>query len=374
MTQAPSLARKVPFNTLRPGVQAMRPELDAAIARVLDSGWFLMGAELDAFERAFAAYHGLTEPAIGVGSGTDAIHIGLRALGVQPGDEVLVPANAGVPPVAATVAAGAVPVFCDVDPHTFGLDPARVAPAITPRTRTIVVVHLYGQPAAVDAIMRIAAARGVRVLEDCAQAHGARLNGQLVGTFGDAAAFSFYPTKNLGALGDGGAILTRDPAVGERARLLRVYGWRERYLSEVHSTVSRLSELQAAVLSVRLRHLEEGNAARRRLAARYQAGLSGAPVLLPPPGGVFHLFVIRSAYREALRAFLAERGIDTDVHYPLAADMQPAYRQFGRGPLPVTAQLTREVLSLPLYPELAEADVDYVVEQVRAFAARRHGA
>jgi dTDP-4-amino-4,6-dideoxygalactose transaminase len=355
---------RIPFNALKPGVEAIRPELDAAVARVLDSGLFLMGPELARFEQAFAAYHGRALQAVGVGSGTDAIRIGLQALGVRPGDEVLVPANAGVPPVAATVAAGGVPVFCEVDPYTHALAPEEVMRRRTQRTRAVLVVHLYGQPARITDIR--AAADGLLLLEDCAQAHGATVNGQLVGTFGDAAAFSFYPTKNLGALGDGGAVLTARPDVAERAKLLRMYAWRQKYVSEEQAVVSRLDEIQAALLSAKLPHLDAWNAQRRRLAGRYRAALNGSVEALPPEG-VFHLFVIRSERRDALRAFLAERGVGTDIHYPMPVHLQRPFVPFARGPLPETERLAREVLSLPLYPELAERDVDDVAEQVRAF-------
>jgi dTDP-4-amino-4,6-dideoxygalactose transaminase len=362
---------RVPFNALGPGVQAIRPELEAAIARVLDSGWFLLGPELERFERAFAAYHGEAYQAVGVGSGTDALRIGLQALGIEPGDDVLVVANAGVPPVAAVVAAGARPVFCDVDPATHNLDPAEIARRVTPRSGAVLVVHLFGHAAPMDAIVGEARARGLLVLEDCAQAHGARHAERLVGTWGDAAAFSFYPTKNLGALGDAGAVLSADPAVAERVRLLRMYGWREKYHSERHSTVSRLDELQAACLSAKLAHLEEWNAARRRLAGVYRAELGEVSQQVGlPPEGVFHLFVVRTAARDALRAFLAEQGIGTDVHYPRPAHLQAPYVAFGGGPgwLPRTERLADEVLSLPLYPELPEADAAFVAQQVRRWA------
>jgi dTDP-4-amino-4,6-dideoxygalactose transaminase len=365
-------ARKIPFNALAPGVQAMRGELDAAIARVLDRGWFVMGPEVPAFEQHFAAYHAADMFAVGVGSGTDALTIGLLALGVQPGDDVLVVANAGIPPVAALVATGARPVFCDVDPSTHTLEPSEIERRVTPRTKAVLVVHLFGQPAAMTAIVGQAHALGLKVLEDCAQAHGAVYDGRVVGTLGDAAAFSFYPTKNLGALGDGGAVLTADPAVAERARLLRMYGWRQRYTSQIHSTVSRLDEIQAALLSAKLPHLDDWNATRRRLAQRYFEGLNGL-VELPPSDGVFHLFVIRTPRRDALRAFLAQQGIGTDVHYPLPAHLQAPYVQYASGALPHTERLASEILSLPIYPELPTADVDYVVEQVGAFSAS-HGA
>ena len=348
---------RVPFNVLAPGIQAIRPELEFAIARVLDSGWVLMGPELQAFEREFAAYHGAQLQAVGVGSGTDALRIGLQALGVEPSDDVLVTANAGVPPVAALVAAGARPVYCDVDPATHTLDPAEVERKVTPRTRALLVVHMYGRAADMSAICEAASAHGLKVLEDCAQAHGARHQGRLVGTFGDAAAFSFYPTKNLGALGDAGALLTADANVAERARLLRMYGWRTKYVSDLHATVSRLDELQAAVLRVKLAHLDEWNARRAELAGRYFARLPGW-LGLPPRDGVFHLFVIRTPHRDELRSYLAENGVGTDVHYPLP-DVS----------LPHTEQLANDVLSLPLYPELSDETVDYIAGLLRAHGA-----
>jgi dTDP-4-amino-4,6-dideoxygalactose transaminase len=357
---------RVPFNALAPGIAAIRPELDAAIARVLDSGWVLMGPELEAFEREFAAYHGPQLSAVGVGSGTDALRIGLQALGVEPGDDVLITANAGVPPVAALVAAGARPVYCDVDPATHTMDPAEVERRLTPRTKAMVVVHLYGHAADMTAICAAAQRHGLKVLEDCAQAHGARHQGRLVGTFGDAAAFSFYPTKNLGAVGDAGAILTSDAGVADCARLLRMYGWRTKYLSEVHSTVSRMDELQAAVLRVKLAHLDEWNAARQRLAARYVEALPDW-VRLPPPNGVFHLFVITLRERDALRKYLGDHGVGTDVHYPLPAHQQTPYAADTR--LPNTERLAHEVLSLPLYPELSVESVDYVASLLRAHGA-----
>lgn len=371
MSVAP--ARTIALNALAPGVAAIRGELDAAIARVLSSGWFLEGAETTAFEREFAEYHGPHRQAVGVGSGTDALRIGLQALGVKPGDEVLVAANAGVPPVAAVVAADARPVFCDVDLATQALDPEEIPRRATPKTRAILVVHLYGAPAPMASIMAKARARGLLVLEDCAQAHGALSQGHLVGTLGDAAAFSFYPTKNLGALGDGGAVVSADADVVDRARALRMYGWRTRYVSEVHATVSRLDELQAAVLRVKLAHLDEGNRARASLAARYRSRLSDVAGVLAPTETlgdrhVYHLFVIRLKRRDAARAYLAERGVASGVHYPLPAHLQAPYRQYAAGSLPNTERLAREVLSLPMYPELSLDDVDFVAQHVRCCA------
>jgi dTDP-4-amino-4,6-dideoxygalactose transaminase len=294
----------------------------------------------------------------------------LRALGIQPGDDVLVTANAGVPPVAAVVAAGGRPVFCDVDAQTHTLDPEEIERRRTPRSRALVVVHLYGQPALMEPIVERAHRHGLKVLEDCAQAHGARLAGRRVGTLGDAAAFSFYPTKNLGALGDAGALLSADATVADRARLLRMYGWRKRYISEEHSTVSRMDEIQAAVLSVKLRHLDRWNAIRRGLAERYRAQLPEG-VVGPPMEGVFHLFVVRTKRRDELKSHLERNGVKTDIHYPLPAHLQAPYAQFGGGAdsLPVTERLANEVLSLPMYPELAPEDVDYVCQVLQTYGA-----
>jgi dTDP-3-amino-3,4,6-trideoxy-alpha-D-glucose transaminase len=359
---------RVPFNVLAPGVQSIRAELDTAIARVLDSGWFLAGPEVEAFEHEFGAYHGAGFESVAVGTGTDALRIGLLALGIEPGDEVLVVANAGVPPIAAVVAAGARPVFCDVDPRTHTLDPEEIDRRVTAHTRAVLVVHLYGQAAAMEAVSAAARRHGLKVLEDCAQAHGAMCQGRRVGTFGDAAAFSFYPTKNLGALGDGGALLTADAGTADRARLLRQYGWRHKYVSELQSTVSRLDEIQAAMLRVKLRHLDEWNAARVRLASRYRARLPEW-VVLPAPDGVFHLFVARTSRRDGLRRHLADNGVGTDVHYPLPAHLQTPYVGYATGSLPETERLAGEVLSLPLYPELADDSVDYVCRVIGAYGA-----
>ncbi len=375
----PFTARPVPLNALAPGVERMRGEIDAAIDRVLRGGWFTLGPELARFEEAFAAYHGTNVAAVGVGTGTDALRIALQALGVEPGDEVLVVANAGVPPVAALVAAGAHPVFCDVDPATHTLLPDEIDRRATSRTRAVLVVHLYGHPAEMDPIVERAHVRGLKVLEDCAQAHGARYRGGLVGTLGDAAAFSFYPTKNLGALGDGGAVLSADPAVLDRVRLLRLYGWRQKYVSEIQSTVTRLDDLQAAVLGAKLPHLDAWNARRREIADLYcreLAGVRGVTLPVDRDGGhVYHLYVVQTPERDALRNYLRERGVGTDVHYPLPAHLQPPYRDGGGGErsLPHTERLAREVLSLPMYPELSDDDVRYVAEQVRSWATSRDG-
>jgi len=366
------MSTTIPLVDLKAAYHRLQGEIDAAVARVLAGGWYILGPEVAAFEAEFAAWLGV-DHAVGVASGTDAVLLALRALGVGPGDEVITVAHTAVATVAAIELAGATPRFVDIDPATYTLDPARLAAAVTPQTRAIIPVHLYGAPADMDAVLAVARAHGLLVVEDCAQAHGARYRGRMVGTLGDAAAFSFYPTKNLGALGDGGAVATNRPEVAERLRLLRQYGWRERYVSDVAGSNSRLDELQAAILRVRLRHLDEENEARRRLAARYDTALVGLPVARPASRPddcpVYHLYVVRSAERDALAAHLREQGIGTGVHYPVPVHQQPAYAHLGYGPgsLPATEAAAREVLSLPMYPDLAEAAVDGVAAAIREY-------
>jgi dTDP-4-amino-4,6-dideoxygalactose transaminase len=351
----------VPFLDLTRSVTALRSELDAAIAGVLDTGQFVLGPRVAEFEAAFAGYCG-ADAAVGVSSGTEAISIALRAAGVGPGDEVIVPANTCVPTVVGVENAGATPVLADVDPETWTLDPAAAAAAVTERTRALLPVHLYGLCADVDGLRGL----GVPIIEDAAQAHGAGVGGRPAGTLGDAAAFSFYPTKNLGALGDAGAVVSNDPEIAAAARSLRAYGERERYESVRRGWNSRLDELQAAVLLVKLRHLDDGLLRRRAIAARYDAvGLDGQRVR---DGSVHarHLYVIRSPDRDALRQRLADRGIQTLVHYPRAIHEHPAYARLARPGLEVCERLAREVLSLPLYPELTDAEVDAVVDAIAA--------
>ena len=364
----------IPFLDLAVAYRRLQPEIDAALGRVAAGGRYILGDEVAAFEGEFAAYLG-RDHAVGVASGTDAVMLALRACGVGPEDEVITVSHTAVATVAAIELSGATPRLVDIDPATFTMDPAALAAAITPRTKAVVVVHLYGRPADMDAILPIARAHGLAVIEDCAQAHGARYRGRMVGTLGDAAAFSFYPTKNLAALGDGGAVVTDRPEVAERLRQLRQYGWRERYISETAGTNSRLDELQAAVLRVRLRHLDEENDARRRLAAAYDQALAGLPVTTPSARAgdhhVYHLYVIRSERRDALQAYLGRRGIGTAVHYPVPVHLQPAYTRLGYGPgsLPATEAAAHEILSLPLYPDLLPAAVDTVARAISGFLA-----
>ncbi len=315
---------KVPFLDLTRGVSALRPELDASVASVLDSGRFVLGDHVAAFEAAFAGYCG-TGHAAGVASGTDAVAIALRALGIGPGDEVIVPANTCVPTVVGVEAAGATPVLADVDAATWTLDPASAAAAVTERTRAVVSVHLYGLCADVDALREL----GIAVVEDAAQAHGAELHGRRAGSLGDSAAFSFYPTKNLGAFGDAGAVVTADSAVAGLARSLRAYGERERYESVREGWNSRLDELQGALLLAKLSHLDAWTARRRAIAAVYDEAVRGTELVaqLEPEGylHVRHLYVVRSADRDGFRARLEQRGIETAVHYPRPIHGHPAY-------------------------------------------------
>jgi dTDP-4-amino-4,6-dideoxygalactose transaminase len=351
---------------------AHQADIDAAVARVLHSGRYILGPETAAFEEEFARYLG-ARYAVGVGSGTEALHLALVACGVGPGDEVITVSHTAVATVAAIELCGAAPVLVDIEPRSFTLDPARIEPALTARTRAIVPVHLYGQPADLDPILALARQYNLRVIEDCAQAHGAVYRGRRVGTWGDIAAFSFYPTKNLGAIGDGGLVATNDERLAGQARLLRQYGWRQRYVSDVPGWNTRLDELQAAILRARLPGLDADNAQRQRLAALYHERLAGMPVImpeeLPDRCHVYHLYVIRCPRRDELAVYLGEQGIGTQIHYPVPIHLQPAYsgRVSPAGALPVTEQAAQEILSLPLYPELAADDVETVAQHIRRF-------
>jgi dTDP-4-amino-4,6-dideoxygalactose transaminase len=351
------------FNDLKPQYAAIKDEIDAALRRVLGGGWYVLGPEVEAFEAEFAAYCG-ARYAVGVGSGTEALHLALWACNLQPGDEVVTVAHTAVPTINAISLTGARPVFVDVDPATRTMDPAAVAAAITPRTRALLPVHLYGHPADMAPLQALAREHGLALIEDAAQAHGAEYRGTRAGRLGDLAAFSFYPTKNLGAYGDGGMVVTDDPALAERLRLLRNYGQTDRYHHQIEGLNSRLDELQAAVLRVKLRHLDAWTAARRERAARYAARLRNVapPTEAPWAHHVYHLYVVTVPRREAVQAALAAAGIGTLVHYPIPAHLQPAYAHLGvaRGSLPVTERLADEVLSLPLYPELAFEHIDEV--------------
>jgi dTDP-3-amino-3,4,6-trideoxy-alpha-D-glucose transaminase len=357
----------VPFVDLAADYRALKQAIDRAVARVLAGGWYILGQEVAAFEAEFAAYCGVGH-AVGVASGTDALLLALRALAIGPGDEVITVSHTAVATVTAVTLSGATPVLVDVEPAYYTLDPAAIVAAISPRTKALIPVHLYGQPANLDEILAIARQYGLFVVEDCAQAHGALYHGRRVGSFGHLAAFSFYPTKNLGAMGDGGAVVTTDGALAERLRWLRQYGWQERYISAHAGYNSRLDELQAAVLRVKLAHLDAANEARRALAGAYWQQLADLPLVLPEErpltNHVYHLFVIQTAAREALQARLAAQGIGTAVHYPVPIHRQPAYAHLPAR-LPVTERLAERILSLPLAPHLTMEALAHVCRAIK---------
>ena len=357
----------IPFLRLTPG--ADRPAIDAAIARVIDRGWFILGPELEAFESEFAAASGARH-AIGVGNGTDALAIALRAAGIAPGDEVITSPLSAAYTALAIMMAGARPVFADIDPRRLTLDPAAVAAAVTSRTAAILPVHLYGQAADMPAIAQVAGRHGLAVVEDCCQAHLATCAGRPVGSFGAAAGYSFYPTKNLGALGDGGALTTNDDRIAERARRLRNGGQSERYRHAEFGVNSRLDEIQAAILRLRLEGLREATSRRRDIAALYRSALVGIDDLTVPPemdeGHVYHLFPVLAGDRGSLQGRLLAHGVETLVHYPIPLPRQPAFAAENPAECPIADRVCDQVLSLPLYPGLSPA----AVEQVAAAAAR----
>lgn len=361
-----SARARLPFIDLGPGPDAAA--VRAALERVVERGWFVLGPECERFEAEFADACGARH-AVGVGNGTDAIALLLRAVGIGRGDDVIVPAMTAAFTGLAVAAAGARPVIVDVEPETLTLDPAACEAAIGPRTRAIVPVHLYGQAADMTAIDAVASRHGLALIGDCCQAHLATAGGTPVGALGAGGAFSFYPTKNLGALGDGGAVVTNDSAVADRIRRLRNGGQTDRYRHAEPGVNSRLDELQAAVLRVRLPSLAEWTARRRALAARYRALLpsSSRPIPERDPGHVYHLFPVRSTHRDALQAALTSAGIETLIHYPLPLSQQAAFAAFSPTDTPVAALAARELLSLPLHPRLADDDVARVAKAVAEF-------
>jgi dTDP-4-amino-4,6-dideoxygalactose transaminase len=366
---------EVPFVDLKAGVAALRGELDAAIRRVVDSGWFILGPEVEAFESELAA--ALESPeAVAVANGTEALQLALVALGVGPGDEVVTSSLSAAFTGLAILSAGARPVFVDVEEETLNLEPDAVARAITPRTRAVLPVHLYGRPADMDPILDCARAHSIPVVEDACQAHGARYKGRSAGTLGTCGALSFYPTKNLGALGDGGALLASEAELAARLRRLRNGGQSDRYRHDEPGINSRLDELQAATLRVGLKHLPRRTERRRELAGFYRRELADAGVaLLGEPDyaqSVHHLFVMRHPRRDAFMAALRERGIRTLIHYPIPLHLQPAFASLGGQPgeLPVVERAADELLSLPLYPELTDDQAQAVVDAVRETARR----
>jgi dTDP-4-amino-4,6-dideoxygalactose transaminase len=350
----------------------IKTEVDAAIHRVLDSGQFILGKEVGELERQIAAYLGIAE-AIGCASGTDALQIALMAYGIGPGDEVITTPFTFVATAEVIGLLGAKPVYVDIDPLTFNIDPAQVERAITPRTRAIVPVHLYGQPAEMDAIMEIAKRRGIKVIEDCAQALGAAYKGRKVCTIGDVGCISFFPSKNLGAFGDGGMVVTHDSELAGRMRMIAAHGSRVRYYHEVLGINSRLDTIQAAILGVKAKYLDGWNVARRKAAGRYSALLQGTPVVTPHVAPhcehIFHQYTVRVPQRDALDSLLKEKGIPHAVYYPVPLHLQKAFVMSGgkKGDFPVTEQACEEVLSLPMHTELSEEQLVYITDTIKGF-------
>lgn len=354
------MSAAIPFLDLKPQYQELQVELDAAHRRVMESGWYVLGPEVEAFEREFAAYCG-SKHCVGVGNGLEALHLVLRAWGIGPGDEVIVPSNTYIATWLAVTYAGATPIPVEPKSETFNIDPNRIAAAITPRTRAILPVHLYGQPADMDPILDLARQHGLKVLEDAAQGHGARYKGRRAGSLGDAAGFSFYPGKNLGAYGDGGAVTTDDPELAKQLRILRNYGSQQKYYNEVPGYNSRLDELQAAFLRVKLARMDDWNASRRKVAEWYQQALpTSFPDLVLPQvpawtESCWHLYVVQTPERENLQRFLQEQGVGTLIHYPVPPHLQQAYHGLNlrQGDFPLAEKMAQQVLSLPMWPQLS---------------------
>lgn len=365
---------KVPFIDLRPQHRALRDELNEAIQRVMDRCDFALGEDVARFEEEFAEFCG-TQYAVGVDSGLSALELSLRAFGIGPGDEVIVPAHTFVATAAAVTFAGAQPVLVDVDPVTLNVDVVQIEAAITPRTKAIIPVHLYGLPAEMDVIMRLADEHDAVVIEDACQAHGAQYRGMRTGSLGHAAAFSFYPTKNLGGCGDAGILVTDDAQVAQQVRAMRNCGQRVKNVHELSPFNHRMDTLQAAILRVKLRYLDAWNMARRQNAALYTDLLAGSgvitPIEAPHATHVYHLYVVRTPRRDALQAYLREHDIGTGIHYPIPIHLQPFYAEYGfrRGQFPVTEQVCDEILSLPMFPEMSAEQVRFVADKVQSFDA-----
>ena len=372
MTTATAVPTTIPFVDLKAQYRALKPDMDEAIQSVLDRAAFILGPETTKFENAFAAYIGVKH-AVGVCSGTDALEMALRGCGIAAGDEVLTVANTYIATCEAISLAGAEVRWVDCDPKTYNMDASQLEKAITPRTKGIMPVHLYGQPADMDPIMAVARKHGLRVIEDCAQSHGALYKGRKTGTFGDAACFSFYPGKNLGAYGDAGAVVTNDDALADEVRLLRNDGQRQKYIHLRVGACHRLDNLQAAVLGVKLPHLDGWNRNRRRVAKWYDEKLKSVPNLVTPycpdtVEAVYHLYVVQVPNRDEVQKRLEADGIETGIHYPIPLHEQPAYAHLGHKPedFPASHALGPRILSLPMFPEMTEEQVDRVVERLKA--------
>ncbi|MBQ3865752.1 MAG: DegT/DnrJ/EryC1/StrS family aminotransferase [Clostridia bacterium] len=363
---------KIPFVSFLPMEKELSADLEGAFTRVFHRSWYIGGEEDRAFEEAFAAYCG-TKFCIGVGNGLDALMLALKAMGIGEGDEVIVPSNTYIATALAVTYVGAKVVFVEPDPRTFNIDPTRIERAITPKTRAIMPVHLYGLPCDMDPIMAIAKQYGLRVVEDCAQAHGATYKGRKIGTFGDAAGFSFYPGKNLGALGDAGAVVTNDEGLAAKIRALGNYGSDYKYHHVYKGNNSRLDEMQAAFLAAKLPHLDRMNAERRRIASLYTEGIRNRKVIVPfVPAEcepVWHIYAVRCAERDALEKHLNEAGVGTNKHYPIPMHLQPCYAdlKIPRGALPIAEEISATELSLPMYYGMTDEEIRYVIDAVNAF-------
>ncbi|HNY51294.1 MAG TPA: DegT/DnrJ/EryC1/StrS family aminotransferase [Smithella sp.] len=360
--------KQIPFLDLKALYLEIKDELDAAYRRVMESGWYILGREVEAFEKEFAQYCGVKH-CIGVGNGLEALHLIIRAMGIGPGDEVIVPANTYIATWLAVTYAGATPVPVEPDERTYNMDSNRIEKAVTPRTRAILPVHLYGQPADMEPIMEIAKKYNLKVIEDAAQAHGARYKGKRTGGLGDAAGFSFYPGKNLGAFGDGGAVTTNDDDLADRISVLRNYGSHKKYYNECKGFNSRLDELQAAFLRVKLKKLDEWNSRRQRIADVYLKELKGIEQIVLPyvprwAEPVWHLFIIRSPKRDALQKHLEQNGIQTMIHYPVPPHKQQAYVEMNHLNLPITERIHQEVLSLPMGPTLSNEETKKIIDTI----------
>ncbi|MGB7845002.1 MAG: DegT/DnrJ/EryC1/StrS family aminotransferase [Candidatus Acidiferrum sp.] len=368
------MQQRVPFVDLTAQYRTIAREIAEVTSKVMEEADFILGGDVNLFEEEFASFCGV-QFAVGVDSGTSALELALRAYGIGPGDEVITAANTFIATALAISHAGAKPVLVDVDPSTYRIDVAALANAITPRTKGIIPVHLYGQPAHMAPIRQLADKLGPIVIEDACQAHGARYSGKRAGSLGHAAAFSFYPGKNLGAYGDGGMVVTNDPDIAERLRMLRNYGQKEKYHHLFRGYNRRLDTLQAAILRVKLKHLDRWNAARRWNARLYQQFLEGTGVTTPVEARgtepVWHLYVIESEHRDSLRDYLSSKGISVGIHYPIPIHLQPAYQDLGykAGDFPVTESASRRILSLPMYPELRSSQIEFVSDTIRAFIA-----
>jgi dTDP-4-amino-4,6-dideoxygalactose transaminase len=354
--------------------KSYRDEIDRAIKNVLESGWYILGDEVSQFEAEFAAYNGVVH-SVGVGSGTEALYMALRALDIGSGDEVITTSHTAVATASAIALSGAKLVFADIEPDYYTIDPQLIEAAISAKTKAVIPVHIYGQPCDMDAILEIAHKYDLKVIEDCAQAHGAVYKGKRAGSMGEIGCFSFYPTKNLGAIGDGGMLVSNDDRLAEKIRLLREYGWKKRYISSEAGWNSRLDEMQAAILRVKLKKLDDDNARRRQHAYEYENALKDMPLVLPvirnDVSHVYHLYVVKTDERDKLKEHLRDQGVNTSIHYPVPVHRQEYYQKIvGSISLPETEQTAETILSLPMYPELAVAEQENVIIAIEKYFRR----